>query len=207
MADEAAVSIDGQVVRDTDHRYWVQGKRRELPGVTHVLSAAGLVDYKGISAEVLERAAARGWALHAAAHYFDENDLDLTSVDSEIRGYLNGWIRFREETGFIPYAREQVVYSEIHQFAGTLDRVGHLQGNPVLLDIKTVAMLQRSTGPQTAAYAQAVRETGAFEPAVRYAVQLRRDGSYVVETYRDPNDWRIFQAALSLYHWKRRPRG
>ena len=196
-----------RLICDPDHRYWLDGDA--VPGVTRVLSSVRLIDYTGVRPEVLARAAAIGRAVHQAAWYADDDDLDRDTLDPVVRPYLDAWARFRLETGFEPKEKERRVYSHAHHFAGTFDRLGVCRRGAtgsepplVLLDLKTTSTLQPGVGPQLAAYAQAVRESGLGDVGQRLAVHLRRDGTYRAQTYRDPNDWQVFRAALSIYQWK-----
>ena len=194
-------TLTARLTRDSDHRYFLGD--RELPSVTQVLHDVGVIDYSDVPADRLERASDRGRAVHEAAWYDDEGQLDPATVSEVVQPYLTAWRTFRRDTGFTPVAREEVVYSLTHHYAGTLDRLVEAQGKLVLLDIKAVTSLRRSVGPQTAAYARAVREMGLGDPARRLAVQLKPDRTYVVTSLRDPTDWQVFAWALALYQWKR----
>ena len=189
-------------VRDDDHRYWLG--QAELPGVTRVLEQARVIDYTGVAHQVLHEKALLGKAVHDATWFWDEQTLDPASVNDELQGYLDGWMRFRAESGFHPVKQELPVYSERHGYAGTLDRLGYLPGKvQTLVDLKVVRTLQPATGPQTAAYQQAAQEMGVFEPVRRFAVQLLGGGAYRVKEYSDPRDFSIFLNALSLWAWTR----
>src|SRR3954463_4964548 len=81
-----------------DHSYEVDGI--VVPSVTQVLSLTGIDDVSGIPLHYLQRAAGIGTAVHQACELLDEDDLDLDSLDPLIQGYVLGYQRFREETGF-----------------------------------------------------------------------------------------------------------
>jgi hypothetical protein len=80
------------------HSYEVDGI--VVPSVTQVLSLTGIDDVSGIPLHYLQRAAGIGTAVHQACELLDEDDLDLESLDPLIQGYVLGYQRFREETGF-----------------------------------------------------------------------------------------------------------
>ena len=201
---EAAVVASPSVAEirlDEDHRYW-RGDL-EIPGVTHVLQDVGIIDYSRVPAHVLEAKSLLGRAVHDATWFFDEDDLDYDSLTDDVQEYLDGWIAYRRDSGFVPTHRELLVYSERYQYAGTIDRLGHLRnGRPVLPDIKTVATMQRSTPVQTAAYDMAAREMGVFDAGIRLAVQLFPDGRYRAHPYTDPEDFNTWTRALGIYRWK-----
>ncbi len=80
---------------DEDHHvYNVGGVIR--PSVTQVLKDAGLIDTHWYT----EEARLRGKAVHAACQFFDEDDLDWESVLPPYQGYIQGWARFKQESGF-----------------------------------------------------------------------------------------------------------
>ena len=55
-----------------EHAYIQEGV--QIPSVTQILNAVGLVDYSQIPEAILDHKAEIGTAAHAAAHYFDEGD-------------------------------------------------------------------------------------------------------------------------------------
>lgn len=174
-----------------------------LVGVTRVLEDAGLVSYAHVPTDRLAAKQQLGRAVHEATWYWDQDDLDPTSVRPEVEPYLNAWKRFRAEEHFVPTAGELLVASPSLKFRGRLDRIGSLRGRPALLDLKIVAQLQRGTGPQTAAYAHAAREMGIFDAGERFALQLDEDGGFQLQPYSDWNtDFGVFVCALTLYAWK-----
>lgn len=181
-----------------------------LPHVTQVTDA--LQSYSGVSDKVMREAADRGRAVHLATQLWDENDLDVDALPDTVRPYLDAWIRFREETGFMPALIEAPVHSKTYRYAGTLDRTGtflFLRGikptEPVLLDLKATYKIMAAVGPQTAGYLQALHEThGAKITRRRFAVQLRADGTYRLEECKDPSDWSVFLSALTLTNWRAR---
>jgi hypothetical protein len=65
-------------IRDLDAQFQPVVGEMELPSVTTVLKETNMIDMRHIPQDVLDLAAARGTAVHAALHYLDEGDLDLT---------------------------------------------------------------------------------------------------------------------------------
>lgn len=200
---DAAIARDLELLRESGVSVdQLEASRRslsaEVPGVTGTLSRAGLIDYTGVPRDVLARKAAIGTAVHKAAWYYDDGDLDPASVAPEIAGYLLAWQRYVAESRFRSELRECQVYSPRYGYAGTADRFGHLaDGRPAIVDLKCVRTLQAGTGPQTAAYAEAAREVGLFDAAVRYAVKLEPNGRYDVRVYPDHDgDFAAFLRAL-----------
>lgn len=190
------------------HTYTLGGRR--LPSVTRVLDHLGT--YAGIPADVLARKADIGDAVHLASEMYDRDELDMSSVPEEIAGYVAGWVRFREEAGFIPRSIEERVWSDRHQFAGTLDRTGTFkklkgvrQNALALVDLKCTYRLLPAVGAQLSAYAVAWEERNRPQRIKhRFAVRLTADGKYELKEHTDITDRSVFLSALTLFFWKQR---
>jgi hypothetical protein len=196
------VVFDDAVLFDAErHRYTHDGV--DLPSVTTVLKCwspiSKVPDWK------LEDARLRGELVHAATAFLDEDDLDLSSVDDEVMGYLEGWRKFRRDYSFVPTMIERRLAHLRWGYAGTPDRFGEwaYKGyvRSVLIDIKT-GFEDPTHGPQTAAYAQAIQDSGTR--VTQRATVYLSPGDYRVETYTGMQDWTIFMAALQWHRWKQR---
>jgi ATP-dependent exoDNAse (exonuclease V) beta subunit len=169
-----------------------------VPSVTQVLDL--LSDYSMVPLAILERKKQIGQALHAAIELDLNGELDYDTIHPVWEGYFIGWQKFISQSGFVVESNEQKIFSEKYRFAGTLDLVGQLNNESVLIDAKTTAILMPTVGPQTAAYAEGIKK-----PRIkRYALQLSPDGKYNLEPCTDKNDWAIFQAALTLWYWRQK---
>ncbi len=177
-----------------------------VPGVTKVIREAGLVDFSMIPADIMERAQKYGTATHLACELYDRGTLDDKLLDPLLRGSLNAWIKFRKDTGFVPLGIEEKVYSAKYGYAGTLDRRGMLHDIHSLIDLKSGADFGKATGPQTAAYENAVNEKLPFKQRIkkRYSVLLKENGLYKIEPYEGKSDFSVFLAALTLRNWRMR---
>jgi hypothetical protein len=184
------------------HTYLLDG--RVIPSVTQCLDACGIVDYSHVPQPILDHKAEVGTAAHAACWYHDEGDLNIETIDPEISGYLVGWQKFRNETGFTPrlIERRGIHATNGMQYGYTLDREGELYGRDTLIEIKCTASVEPSWGPQTAAYEIALRAIDG-KTRQRVAVHLRPAGSYGLVALRDVNDYQVFSWALGLETWKR----
>lgn len=170
-----------------------------MPNVTTVL--APLMDWSKVSPEVLEDAQRLGTAVHKATELDDHKDLDEETVDEAVLPYLLAWRSFRGDSGFMPVAIEERIFCKRHFYAGTLDRIGWLNGKRVLIDIKT-GILTAAAGPQLAAYQEAKNHRTKDKVEKRYAVQLKGDGTYSLKEYTDPTDLTVFLALLTLHNWR-----
>lgn len=178
-------------------RYVVDGVR--VPSVTEALGLVGLYDFSHVPVERLEYARARGQEVHEWLALEDEGFIEGDEPPEEILGYVQAYLRFKTESGFIPERIEHVVVNETYRYAGTLDRTGKLNGKKALLDLKAVAKVGPATSLQTAGY-----EACLPEHHERYALQLRPDGSYRLCHYTDRQDLHDFLAALRVVHFKLR---
>lgn len=205
----AQIATPGLTFDEVTHRYVLDGA--ELPSVTQILRANSLGgDFGHVRAEALEHARQRGTAVHAATHYLDEGDLDESTVDAEVKPYVEAWQAFKAERKVEILALEQRVACPVHRFAGTIDRVARVPGirGHIILDIKTGAV--GGANYQTAAYAILAQH---LKPLVtssflldRWAVQLHpeRTVPYTIHQYRDRRDRDVFLAALTLTHERAR---
>lgn len=186
---------------DDSHTYTLDG--RVVPSVTQII--APLYDFSRVDPQVLAAKAMLGKAVHRATELHDAGALDDGSVHPLVRPYLDAWLKFRLDTGFVPVEIEQRVHHPVMGYAGTLDRVGDMDsGERSLLDIKIVRALSPAVGVQLAAYEHAYALRFAVKPVLRRrAVQLRDDGSYrLTAHYTDPADLTCFLSLLNIHHWK-----
>lgn len=184
------------------HIYTLNGLR--VRSVTQILQEAGLVDYSHVPAMVLEAARKFGTAVHKATELYDLDNLDESILDNALRPYLDGWKKFRKDTGVIIEAVEEMVCSEKYRFAGKPDRRVILDKRGIL-DIKTSFEMLPAVRLQTAGYELAYNEGRAVKDKShrRLAVLLNDDGGgYKIEEYRNKNDANIFLAALTICNFK-----
>lgn len=185
--------MSGLTFDEATHTYRYNGN--VVPGVTSIL--APLTDFSRVPEHVLQAAADFGTAVHKACELDDLGELDEDSLDPALVPYLAAWRQFSAEHAVSWELIEQPVYHKALGYAGTLDRLGLVDGLLSVLDIKSSAQLYPSVGPQLAAYQQA-----ADRPTVqRLAVQLKDNGAYELKAYTDPTDWPAFASLLTLRTW------
>lgn len=186
---------------------------RQVPHVTAILSAVGVAtdfdELAGLSrrmAIAIELAAARGTALHADAHAYDDDDLDLAQVDPAVRPYLDAYIACRSDKGLQPlaHARERRLFHPVLWYTGILDGVALVENRRILFDIKTGDPEDSGCAWQTAAYELAWRYAHPDHPIdARWAIQLQpgRRVPYRIVDYSD--GWQHaaeFQCFLTTYN-------
>jgi hypothetical protein len=187
------------------HQYSLDGV--SLPSVTKVLQGVGIIDFSNVPASLLDSACKFGTAAHRATEFYDKGTLDEESLDPNLRPYLDGWILFRQEYGFVPEIIEQPMYSKIYRVAGTPDRIGkwRIDDSLILPDIKTGFELSPANAIQLAGYELIFKEQLKGKHKIkRMSILLNGEGTYKIKEYVDKNDMQIFLAALSVFNWKER---
>ena len=169
--------------------------------VTTVLKEAGLVDDTFFT----ELSRWRGSVVHKICEYEDLNDLDESSVDDAVRGYLEAYRTFKQDYRFEPALIEHDVYSTTFRYKGRLDRFGALNGKKAILDIKT-GTVHKTCALQLAGYAFAL--AGRLDvPSCRMALRIDSHGTYQLKEYRLEDyrdDIQAFLGAVNIANWKRR---
>lgn len=183
-----------------DHSYWL-GQTR-LIGISEAIKAAGLNDFSMIDPDVLERAAQRGRAVHAACHYLDDDDLDWATVSPEIEPYVRAWERFKAETGVELLEIETPRCHATLGFAGTPDRIVRFGPHVGTIDLKTFKPGE-VTGVQLAGYSYLKFGPQPFVNAPkRWGLWLKDDGKYGLTEYTDRGDEAVFMACLTIAKFK-----
>jgi hypothetical protein len=194
------------------HEYRVNGD--PVPSVTQLLDDAGLTpDYSQVPPSVLQHARERGIHVDACCDLLDADDLDWRSVHPEGLPFVEAWLAFREHEGFTPAGSQVPLYHPVYGYCGTADAVGTLPGGrPVIVERKTTAKMATTVALQTAGYGldglwYAPPGGGVLAPVpwarpVRLGVQLRRDGSYLLVPYDDPEDLAAFLGVVALGRWR-----
>lgn len=181
------------VFNETSHTYEVDGAR--LPSVTEICSLLRPPD--NISPEVLRQAARRGTAVHEYAQLLDYGiEPDEMDVEPELAGYVTAYIRFLRDYKPEWELIEQPLYSLDLGFAGTLDRFGEIDGQPVILDIKTASSVNRATriswAVQLAGYLALLNR----ECDKRLNLLLKKDGTYQLIDAEDTERKYSFTASV-----------
>jgi hypothetical protein len=207
---------------ETSHIYTIErgGAQVEIPGVTRVLDTSGLVDYSAVRPEILERKSKFGKEAHRCTVLYDKSLLDWDSVDPRIIPYVESWVSFRRQTGFIPLLTEEQCIAEVSGmlYGMTIDRqgitgqrgLGKKRGFDTTVEIKTTSQILPHHAIQTAGYALGLPKSGVTTPMARFLsrrrliVKLNPDGRPEIRECDDRSDMDTFVAALRISGWKRR---
>ncbi len=186
--------------READHTYWIAGVR--VPNVSEILTVAGLKEKpRYVSQEHWDWKAEIGKAAHKATEYDDQGILEESSVDKQIRPYLEGWREFKKDFRIDPAEFteiELVVYSLDGWYAGMMDR----RWKKRVLDIKT-GVGNTTTGAQLAAYSEAYKSMTGEESGDGWAVHINDKGSYDLKVYPLAEHAPKWRQAWQTYYQKK----
>jgi hypothetical protein len=166
-----SLTFDGE-----SHTYTIAGRR--LMSVTQSLA---LVDDRWrIDPFYLQR----GKFIHRACELYDNGELDESTVDPQIRPYLDAYQKFLSDTGFKQGSIELRLAHPKLFYAGTLDRIGELNGVDALIDLKSGVKV-RVDELQLAAYWELCR-VNKIPVKKCFDLYLRDNGTYKLEPIDNP---------------------
>jgi hypothetical protein len=210
----SGIAISSPLVFDpVAHRYELDGI--PVPSVTSVLKHCGYIRLDGVPADVLERARDRGQRVHSALHFLFEDDLDESTVDEEIAGYLESARLYLQSHVTVSIRAEMRVWSKRYHCAGTLDLLAvHRDGQVFVGDFKTGEPADVAADMQLAAYQAFLLEMAVSDESLhrelrsagspilrRRSIRLFNDGRIARESlYGDSKDFTRFLSALSVVH-------
>lgn len=184
-----------EIVLDEQHVYHVG--LEIWPGVNQILTETGLMrPYLGDPWY-----GERGTAVHLACHLLDRDELDPDSVDPQIAGFMEGYRKFKKETGWMFQFSEERLAHPFYRYCGTPDRWDMKCG---LLDLKT----GDTHDPLTLElYAELIKSNGHAVPRQAYFLRLKEDGTYTLKPYTLNPTTRSLALSAVLVWWGRKRRG
>jgi len=113
------------------HEYYFEGRR--VPCVSDILQDAGYVDKRFFKPSDADR----GKKIHTITQYYDEGDLDESSVDPVFEGYLEAYKKFRHDykDRLRIVGIEELLYNPQYDYAGTADRLIYIDKESGLIDL------------------------------------------------------------------------
>jgi hypothetical protein len=135
---------------------------------------------------------------------FDPDALDLSGEDKEmVRGCLQAWEDWKEQSHLSFIASELSLVSEDHQYGGTLD-VATVYKRTGILDLKTGNGVYPSMLCQIAAYGNLWNEAHPDNPIEDYhLLRISKDGSFHHHHWRATAmivPWATFKRTMANYH-------
>ena len=156
------------------HQYTVDGV--VYPSVTDILEHLTAPGYGKVNPAILEEAKQRGTAVHELTEAIDYG-MPPEEIEDGLAGYALAYLRFLADYDVEWELIEHRFYEPTMGFCGTIDRVGKIDGEDCVLDIKTTSSpsvdQKIAVCCQTAAY-----EMGIGRDLARYALYIRKDGTY-----------------------------
>lgn len=179
-----------------DHVYTVEidgGRTFTPPSVSQILSGLDLIDTRWYT----EASRVRGTRVHTICQYYDENDLNVSSVHPSLKGYFDAYVSFLSAHKPKWTHIEHKIFCANLFYCGMLDRYGEMDGEKVLLDIKT-GPYNEVQGFQLAAYS-----LGMNDPTCkRYTLHLASNGKYSLHLHDKNEDFSFWNACVRVFNFK-----
>lgn len=177
------------------------GEGLVVPSVTQALKATGWINFDHVLPSVLEHKRRLGTLVHKAAELLDQgHDPGDYEIPVAVIDYLRGYINFKYDCGFTPMLVEERQLGEIHGMVYGMqpDRMGELNGELHMLELKCGAASHPAWGVQLAAYCTGKlgRNTKVKRAALQLGPQFPR--GYKLHPYEDPSDYQLWQCSLAL---------
>lgn len=174
-----------------------RSKSGRLPGATDVIRVEGLVNPDWLT----EFARWRGQCVHRGIELLNRDELDWSTVDVEIIGYLRSYERFLSVSKFEVVGAEQDCFSTA--FACLPDLWGYLNAQTTIVELKTGPVPDWAAF-QTALQRRALAEDRDFLAVKRFGLQLMGDGSLAkLQPFDDYHDERRAMGMVEMFHWKK----
>lgn len=137
----------------------------------------------------------RGTKVHELCQLIDYDGIENVPIGTGLDGYIRAYVNFLRDYNIKSwYAVEKPVGSAENGFAGTIDRIGNIDGKLTILDIKTspnvniIALTAQLTGYSLLWGSIMTQLMG---------LQLKKDGSYKVILV--DRDYKLFEACQTLH--------
>ena len=181
------------------HEYSVDGV--VVPSVTQILKPLTVDTVEKAKPWLRDIAADRGTRIHQATMLMDYGE--EVEADHDIVGYLKAYQRFLDDYNPKWEGIETLVYHDGLRYAGTIDRYGLIDGEKVVLDIKTGSYNKHIMSAQLGAYVSALRKFNGFAAANAYDLMLSKYGTYQLKPI-DHLSAALFADCLSIYDTMKR---
>jgi hypothetical protein len=161
----------------------------------------------------LQKAADIGSQVHALIEWTLRAELLYAAgpsprITDKAQWAFMAWEDWKKSVHLKPIAIEQVVWSDAHGYAGTLDLLAEVNGELSVLDWKTGKAVYAESHLQNAAYRHAIREMGHGDPVRGLVIRLPKtetDPNFeVVEAAAEETSFEVFLHAKRLWEWQQR---
>lgn len=178
---------------EEDHTYEVNGQ--VIPAVSEIIRFISREVYGEVTQYVLDNAADRGTRVHKATQMLDVvHDVEC---DEDIVPYVQAYVQFlRDHKPSWRFIEKSMYHPEL-MYAGTLDRMGDIDGKKTIVDIKTSSSLQKVMyGAQLNLYRK-MMEANYHDVERLCVLHLKKDGTYKLVDF-DIDDT-VADACLTLH--------
>lgn len=181
-----------------------------VPSCTAVIAEGGLVGYRFVAQELVERKSELGREAHRACHL--DNLGKLGDCDPRVLPRLHAWREFKARVKRFKLLNSEfqtVAYLNGMAFGMKLDCQALLDGEEHIIEWKIGAVYPH-TGVQLAGYAAGAPHTHYTSPMAKFiarkriAVELRPNGVPLVHYFKERSDFDVFASLLHVASWKRR---
>lgn len=200
--------LDEILFQEEPRLYLFRGKGYE--SVTGYIKDALGDDFANVPQDRLEFCQGRGNAVHLAGAFLIAGELDWSTVDSRIEGYVRAIERFHKDCpGEIIYTEKRMVSRDL-VLGGTPDLCKFIRGYRSLVDYKTSQQMKPRMRLQTAGYKELHDSLFPNAPIHRrYGLRLQPDSFYKLVPHDDFEDEIAFkdlraesQARARAARWK-----
>lgn len=152
-----------------------------------------------------DEAASKGSEVHKWAEEYIKDKNPALPLDEKVLNGVTGFLSWIQQNKVQLKESERMVYSKKHDYVGTLDAIGKINGKLSLIDFKTSNAVYSTMYYQVAGYQLAYEEeTGKKLTGPRYIIRFDKDtGDFHVHNLdQDPKNYKkdclAFLAALTL---------
>lgn len=179
---------------DQGHKYTLDG--REVPSVSELCRFLSREIYGEVVQWRLDQAADRGSAVHKLCEALDL--YGKADVPDDLLPYLQAYLAFRREHQVTWTAVEKPLYHKTDRYAGTLDRIGTVDGQPAIVDLKTSYRVQKPLALAQLNLYRRMAEQDSPQEYSLYILHLRKDGTYRLLSF--PRNEAVPTALLTLHN-------
>lgn len=159
---------------DVDHRYTLDGE--ELPSVSELCRFLSREIYGTVAQYTLDRAADRGTAVHRICQALDL--YGKADVPDDLLSYVQAYVQFRKDHDVKWDSVEKAMHHPEQRYAGTLDRIGMVDGKRCIVDLKTSYQVQKPLAiAQLNLYRRMAEYHGERIEELKI-LHLKKDGTY-----------------------------
>ena len=179
-----------------NHEYRIDGKI--VPSVTQLCAPLTAQDLANLNPAVLQQAAQRGTIVHELTELIDYGTApeDIETY-AELGGYITAYLRFLRDYKPEWEKIEYRVGEQYMHFAGTIDRIGVIDGRRCIVDIKTSSAVNRVTKVAWVTQLSGYRVLICDATVDRYILRLKPDGTYTLYDAKEiEKEYKFFGARL-----------